>query len=193
MKKLSEVSSWIRARQFIYPASFTGERINDAVIIELLENANSAPSHRHTEPWRFHVLSDEKLADFSEFYQAAYKDNFTGDEFNQRKFDKIPKKLAVTSHLIIIGMQRDPEQSVPEWEEITAVGCAVQNIFLSMVGSDVGGYWSSPLYFLEKVKVYFDFSEGERCLGMLYLGRTKEALPPQVKKGPLDSKMKWYK
>ena len=42
-------------------------------------------------------------------------------------------------------MQRDPKESVPEWEEIASVAMAVQNMWLMAQELNLGGYWSSPL------------------------------------------------
>jgi len=193
VSQLKLVSDWIRSRQSIYPASFTGEVISDEIITTLLENANAAPSHRHTEPWRFHVISNSKIEDFATFAQEQYKQHFSDADFKQRKYDKIKKKLAVTSHLILIGMQRDMKERVPEWEEISAVSCAVQNIYLSMSAAGVGGYWSSPGYLMERAGAFIDLAAGERCLGLLYLGIPTSELPPAIIKRPTKEKTKWYK
>jgi len=189
---LEQVSAWIRSRQSIYPASYTGEVIEDEVINTLLENANAAPSHKHTEPWRFHVIGNSKLKDFGTFCQKQYAREFTGDRYSQRKYDKIAKKLTVTSHLIVIGMQRDFNESVPEWEEIAAVASAAQNICLSLPAAGIGGYWSSPAYLLNTVNEFLEMNAGERCLGFLYLGVLNSELPPAITKKPISDKTKWY-
>ena len=66
----TEASRLIRERRSIYPNMYSDEPVDDAVIREMLENANWAPTHRLTEPWRFVVFKGEglrKLADFSKW------------------------------------------------------------------------------------------------------------------------------
>jgi nitroreductase len=78
---------------------------------------------------------------------------------------------------IAICMKRHEE--VPEWEEIAAVACAVQN--MALVGSSMGvhGYWSSwqpaardapEMYALLKI----DAGSGDRCLGVFVVGRAQQ-------------------
>ncbi len=66
-------------------------------------------------------------------------------------------------------MQRDPKESVPEWEEIAAVACAVQNIWIACGQLGLGGYWSSPKS-IENMHEFTPMADGERCLGLFYLG-----------------------
>lgn len=189
--ELSSASQWIRSRQSIYPARYTGELIPDALIWELLENANAAPSHRHTEPWRFHVIAPAKLEAFADFYQARYKQCTSPEKYNAKKYDKIKKKALQSSHILIVTMQRDRTESVPEWEELAAVACAVQNIYLSLGPMGLAGYWSSPGVVIEKIGQFVDLKEGERCLGLFYLGLPKAELPPPVNKGAISEKVTW--
>ena len=61
-----KISSIIQSRRSIYPSAFNGEMIEEDIIIQLLENANHAPSHKMTQPWRFKIFcndSKKKLLD----------------------------------------------------------------------------------------------------------------------------------
>ena len=51
-----EVSRIIQSRMSVYPTLFTGEVIDKEVVEELIQNANTAPTHRLTQPWLFKVL-----------------------------------------------------------------------------------------------------------------------------------------
>lgn len=44
-------------RRSIFPHEFNGNKIDNSTIIELLENANTAPSHKLTQPWFFKIFS----------------------------------------------------------------------------------------------------------------------------------------
>ena len=57
----------------------------------------------------------------------------------------------------------------PEWEEIAATSMAVQNIWLSCVDRNIGGYWSTPPY-IKYLSDFFSLKDDERFLGFFYLG-----------------------
>ncbi len=191
---LGPISQWIKSRQSIFPNSFTGEKVSDEVILQILENANTAPSHRNTEPWRFKIITPSKLEDFSEFLQAQYKATTNEHTFVERKYKKLRKKVMASSHVIIISMQRDESESVPEWEELAATACAVQNIYLSLSTFGLGGYWSSPALVINHISKYIPLAKGERNLGLFYIGKVNpEGVPPIKNKGPLETKLTWIR
>ena len=55
------ISQLIRKRRSIFPKTYTNQPIAKEIIEEVLENANWAPTHKMTEPWRFKVLVDDAL------------------------------------------------------------------------------------------------------------------------------------
>jgi nitroreductase len=64
-----EISLIIKSRQSIYPNQFNGRIIPEDVILELLENANHAPSHKMTQPWIFKVFCGDSKK------QITYRDS----------------------------------------------------------------------------------------------------------------------
>ena len=54
------VSNILKARRSTYPRDFNGEKIQNHIVREIIENANYAPSHRMTQPWFFKIYSEEK-------------------------------------------------------------------------------------------------------------------------------------
>jgi len=88
-------------------------------------------------------------------------------------------------------MQRDPAESVPEWEEIAATAMAVQNMWLTCTAYGIGCYWSSPKT-LTIHNEFFELSEGEQCLGIMYLGyHDLPDLPSQ--RGDIQQKVTWLR
>ena len=71
--------------------------------------------------------------------------------------------------VIAICMQRDPEASIPEFEEIASVAMAVQNMWLRCAELGLGCYWSTPKAAL-LADDFLRLAPGERCLGLFYLG-----------------------
>ena len=69
-----EISKVIRRRRTIKPKQFLDREVDPSIVQQMLENANWAPTHGMTEPWRFTVFvgaARERLASFlAETYKA---------------------------------------------------------------------------------------------------------------------------
>ena len=50
------ITKIIQSRRAIYPSQFENGDINKDQIYKILENANTAPSHKLTQPWFFKVF-----------------------------------------------------------------------------------------------------------------------------------------
>ncbi len=186
-----QASELIRKRRAIYPNSYIDRPVDRQVILEILENANWAPTHRHTEPWRFRIFegpSRQRLSDYlAEWYQA----NTPADRFSEKKLEKTRQKPLQSACVLAICMQRDPAERVPEWEEVAAVACAVQNLWLSCTAYGIGGYWSTPRSIIE-AREFLELADGERCLGLFYLGYHQMPDLPG-RRIPITQKITWMK
>ena len=184
-----QASELIRCRRAIFPNTYTGRHIPNEVIKDILENANWAPTHRLTEPWRFRVFRGDARRRLGEYLSQWYKDNTAAGEFSEKKFDKTLHNPQLSSCVIAICMQRDKQERVPEWEELAAVACAVQNMWLSCTACNIGCYWSTPQSILEADE-FLGLKEGERCLGLFYMGyHDMPSLPG--KRSPVEDKVEW--
>lgn len=157
----------IARRRAIYP-----DRFNDAVITpeevrQLLEAARYAPTHKLTEPWRFHVLMGESKTEMAENIR-----NFIAEKTGKpENGERMQKKFDQSQAVIVIGYQRDLRERIPEWEEIAATAMAVQNIWIYASTLDMGGYWSTGAPAVEALRQRLTLQEGEKILGMFFLGR----------------------
>ncbi len=192
MKKwdIKELDKLIRTRRSVYPHMYTEEEISEDLVGELLEAARWAPTHKHTEPWRFKIFSGPAKERLGNFLAEEYKRRTPPEKFLERKYLKSQKNPVRSSHVIAICMQRDPEASIPEWEEIAAVAMAVQNIWLSCHARGIGAYWSSPKTIVDNTE-FLNLKEGERCLGLLYMGIPKEGIELEVKREEMRGKVEW--
>ena len=179
----------IRKRRSIFPETYIDQPIPESIIREVLENANWAPTHKLTEPWRFKVFRGAALQGLSDYLANWYKTNTPPESFSEVKYLKTQRKPLRSSCVIAVCMQRDPKESIPEWEEIAAVACAVQNMWLTCTANNVGCYWSSPKSMIE-ANQFLNLQAGERCLGLLYMGYHKLPDLPG-KRNPIEDKVEW--
>jgi nitroreductase len=178
----------IKKRRSVFPAQYNDKPIAKKDLMRILEAANWAPTHKRTEPWRFKVLLGESREKLGLFLSYKYMDTEAKPkEIKTRKLIENPKKAAA---IIAICMQRDPKESVPEWEEIAATAMAVQNMWLCCTELGIGCYWSSP-GLIAYMGEFFDLSPGEKCLGFLYMGYS-DGLPEAGMRQPVDEKTTWF-
>lgn len=188
---VAEINDLIHRRRAIFPKSYLpGKPIERAIIEQLLENANWAPTHRLTEPWRFRVFhSEESRRRLGAYLSDFYRKNTPSEAFSEEKMKKSGENPLLAGAVIAIVMQRDPAESVPEFEEIAAVAMAVQNMWLTCTALGLGCYWSTPKAAL-KSDEFLNLQPGERCLGLFYLGWHEMPELPGKRK-PVEEKVIW--
>lgn len=191
---VEEVNRLMSQRRSIYPNMFSGEAVPDEVVQQMLENANWAPTHALTEPWRFRVFSDDGLQKLADFQSTLYKEKTEASgHFDEGKYRKLQEKPLQCSHIISIGLQRDAKGKVPEIEEVESVACAVQNMYLTAAAYGVGCYWGSGgVTYWPEAKEFFGLGENDKLLGFLYLGMPKTSWPKGRRK-PIDEKVEWVR
>src|SRR5690554_1388319 len=178
----------IKNRRAVFPAQYNEESITKEEITAVLESANWAPTHRRTEPWRFKVFHGESQKALGEFMAETYKN--TAEKFSERTYVKMKENPVKAGCIIAICMQRDPKESVPEWEEIASTAMAVQNMWLTASEMKIGTYWSSPSV-KKHLGKFVDLAEGERCLGFFYMGKYDDELPEGTRKTTIEEKTTW--
>ena len=181
----------IRNRRSVFPKQFEpGKQIPAEIIQQIIENATWAPTHGMTEPWHFIVFSGAGLEKLAQFQSELYKAE-SGEKYKEDKYLKLKSQPLIASHVIAIGMKRSSEKKIPEIEEVAAVACAVQNIYLSTTVYGVGGYWTTGgITYMDKAKSFFGLNSEDKLLGFFYLGYIAIPAVPSTRK-PLSEKVVW--
>ena len=187
--KENAISQYINNRKSVFPPLYIDKKIPISIIKEMLENANRAPTHKLTQPWRFKIIQGDAKSRLGTFLSEKYKAITDENGFSERKFNKLKENAIKSDTVIAICMQRDLKEQLPEWEEIAAVAMAVQNLWLTASSYGIGGYWSSP-GLIKFMHEFFNFSDGEKCLGFFYMGYY-DADIPESRRDPIDDKLDW--
>ena len=85
-------------------------------------------------------------------------------------------------------MELHPEK-VPEWEELAAVSCAVENMWLTATALEVGAYWSTPGN-LTALEQFLQLEPNQKCVGLFFMGYHQAKEKPAVRK-PIEEKLTW--
>jgi len=185
-----DLSELIKSRRSIYPSSYSEKKVDKQTIEKILENANWAPTHLKTEPWRYIVFSDSGLTKLSNYLSEYYLHNTLKESFSRIKHENQKKKPLQSSHVIAICMKRDAQKRIPEWEEIASVSTSVMNMWLSCTSLGLGCYWSSTKAIINADK-FLRLNLNERCLGLFYIGFPKDGLKLHSKRQSINEKVIW--
>tara|TARA_B100001287_G_scaffold276098_1_gene285765 strand:+ start:1814 stop:2404 length:591 start_codon:yes stop_codon:yes gene_type:complete len=189
---LSEVNDLIRSRRSIRPEQYTSRKVQKDQIELILKNAQWAPNHGGTQPWRFQVYQSEAARqELSQALGKLYLETTPQKNQNDTKLAKLVRRPLISSVVIIVNMSRQPEERIPEIEEVEAVACAIQNMQLTATAYGIGSFWSSPkLIYSREMKNFLGLAEKDKCLGLIYLGYTKDEWPKSHRK-PIEYHTTW--
>lgn len=183
------ISETIKNRRAVFHAQYNNENITQEEVLNILEAANWAPTHKRTEPWRFKVFHGESQVGLGKFMAETYKK--TAEKFSENTFNKFLDHSVKAKCVIAICFQRDPRESLPEWEEIAATSMAVQNMWLAASEMKIGAYWSSP-GIIKYMDQLINLKDGERCIGLFYMGKYDGELPEGTRKTSIEEKTEWF-
>jgi len=191
MSDFEVVSGIIKKRRTVKPAKMNGKAVPDEQVKQLLELADWAPTHKHTEPWRFVVYSGQKAKEFVSGHAELYRKSIAEDKFNNDKYEKILGNGNNLSHLIVCIMKRDEQKRVPEIEEISAAAAAIQNILLGATSLGIANFWSTGgMTHSDAMKEFLGLNFDDNVMGLIYLGYTDSEYEGK-RVIPLEDKITW--
>lgn len=167
----SSLTKVIRQRRTIKPACLSDRPIERVVLNEILENANWAPSHGMTLPWRFKVFMGPSRKSLADFLAETYKQLTDETTFKEKKYKAFQVNPTLAPVVIAIGMKRQASEKISEMDELLAVGCAVQNMHLTAASHGLGGFWSTNVAAVsDAMRDLMGLDSRDRALGLFYLG-----------------------
>lgn len=169
-----------------------GREIPDEQILQLLELADWAPTHGHTEPWRFYIYGGKNLRRFGQLHSDLYWKHTEESKRSEAKRDKLTESARLASHLIITVLKRDAHGKIPQSEELSSVSAAMQNMLLGATALGIASFWSTGgMAYHPSLKALVGLGEEESVVGFLYLGYSDEPDRKRGRRIPLSEKVAW--
>ncbi len=191
MNNFDVISEVIKKRRTVKPAKMNGKAVPDEQVKQLLELADWAPTHKHTEPWRFIVYAGQKAKEFVSQHAELYRKSAAEDKFNNDKYEKILGNGKNLSHLIVCIMKRDEQKRVPEIEEISAAAAAIQNILLGATSLGIANFWSTGgMTHTDAMKEFLGLNFDDNVMGLIYLGYSDSEYDGK-RVIPIEEKITW--
>ena len=188
---IDRLNELICSRRSTKPRLFNGKKVEDKIIWQILENANWAPNHGLTQPWKYKVYSSSGLKKLADFQADLYQKITPTDRFKPEKYERMKSNILKSSHVIVICMERQRSGKIPEIEEIEAVACSVQNMALTAAAYSVCSFWGSGgVTYTDELKEFLGLAEKDKCLGYLYLGYSDNPTT-KSRRDRISEKVEW--
>ena len=189
--RLAAANALIRRRRTIKPGDMMEKPVEPRHLASILENANWAPTHGMTEPWRFFIFTGDGRQRLADYCQSLYQRITPEAEFRQDKFDKLGTLPLQAPVVIAVAMKRQEIEKIPELEEIESVACAVHNMHLTASALGMAAFWATPpLVYSDEMRAWLGLTNPhDKCLGLFYLGWPKSEEWPEGKRGDLAGKI----
>lgn len=169
------------SRRDVRGNKFINKKINDKVLYEILNAANSAPSVGFSQPWKFVIVKSKKKRE--EIYQEFIKENKKANKiFEDRKdvYSKLKLEGIKESYLNLAVFYEKPKKDILGQTSQKKMGeysvvCAVQNLWLMARAYGVGVGWVSILK-PKNVKKILGIKKEHKLVAYLTLGYVNEFL-----------------
>lgn len=190
---LSEITAVIKDRRTIIPELYSDRKVHREQIEAILNNAIWAPTHGLTQPWAFTVFMEKGLQNLSDFLAETYERNTRAESFSELKKSKLQSRPLLAGAVIAVSLKRDPQSKISELEEIEAVACAIQNMYLTCTAWGLGAFWSTPgLIYSEEMNQFLGLTNSDKCLGLFYIGYPKPDIEwPKSHRRPIEYFTTW--
>lgn len=190
---LSEITEVIKNRRTIFPEFYSDRKIHKEQIETILNNAIWAPTHGLTQPWQFKVFTGAGLNKLSDFLSNKYKEVMPEDMFSEMKFNKLKNRPLMAGAVIAVSLKRDTKEKISELEEVEAVACAIQNMYLTCTAWGLGSFWASPgLIYKPFMNEFLEIGEKDKCLALFYIGYPKDDYEwPKGQRKPIEYSTTW--
>lgn len=187
MSYKNEVLKAIHLRRSVFQVNFTDQEVSKEDLETVLEAANSAPTHKRTQPWRFVVFRKDGLNRLGAELGRVYKQVTPAEKYAEATEINMAKKATLSNAAIAIIVNYTGE--LPEWEELAATACAVENMWLAAHSIGLGGYWASP-GLINHMGEFLQLEPNQKCIGLFYLGHHQSEEREAVR-NPIAEKVRW--
>lgn len=171
-------------------------KIEDEVLIRIMEAAHSAPSVGLMQPWRFiHIKNDTLRKNIALLVEEEIQN--TANAMDERKAEFLKLKLeGISDCAELIAVVQAPDdgtilgrRTLPTEMALCSTACAIQNLWLAARAENLGMGWVS-LFEPQALATLLQCPTGALPIALLCLGPVKEfyAAPMLVETGWREAK-----
>ena len=175
---------------------FTDNSVSDDDLRTIIEAATLAPNHRHTEPWRFIVLSKggEMRKNVAQIVHDWTFENIKNPNQKRRvnsSIEAMQEILDAPAFMYVYAVEGADDEVTKE--NYAATACAIQNLMLAAHSLGLGVGWSTGKPCLAGVETAIGAEPDWTIVGALYIGypRTPPTKNSQAGRVAVDEVTIW--
>lgn len=151
----------------------------------LLRAAIRAPDHGLLRPWRFLVLNGDQRERLGDIMEAQLLEE--QPEADRRSREIARNKALRAPTIIVVVAEITENHKIPAWEQMLAVGAAVQNMMLAAYELGIGAMWrTGAMANSDLAKKKLGFEPKDQVIAYLYLGTPASSLKSLPDDSPAD-------
>ncbi len=161
------------SRASVSPAAMTEPAPEGLDLNDILDAAMRAPDHGRLRPWRFLTISGDARHRLGEVFVAALRkrEPDAADVLLERERTR-PLRAPL---VIAAGVHVDPDNAIPEIEQVLSGGAAVMNILNAAHALGFAAMWVTGKNTYDPVvNEALGFHAPDRLIGFVYLGTPNE-------------------
>lgn len=162
-----ELKNAILSRRTI--RKYNNEDISREEILELLNDAVYAPTHKLRQTWRFILIDGENLQNLIDHLETIYE----GVDPKEANIEKRRRVLSSAKMVLVVVNEKDHPDPIWMLEEYGAASALIQNFQLLAYERGIGVCWRSH-FFQGKAGKFIGIKDHEMNAGTLILGRFDE-------------------
>lgn len=160
IKEKTTLARIIRDRRAV-KKGYNDKSVKEETVLELLEDAKYAPTHKMREPWRFVFIDETQIETFAKKVAATYP--------MERQANREKVLLEPSAYLIVI---MDAPEEQKQWDEnFGATACMIQNFWLLAWEQELGAVWKTNSHIYDPtVRELLGVQDNEKIVGFIHLG-----------------------
>lgn len=117
-----------------------GPGFDHGEVVRAVESARWAPNHKRTEPWRFYLLDEERIAKVAALWAGQL---VRGGSKPDRVAAKRREWASAPGLVVVTCTSAEGADEKTRWEDYAATACAVQNLCLHLWSKGIATKWST--------------------------------------------------
>lgn len=187
--KINEVIKNIKNRRAV--RFFSNQKVDDAIIKEILEAGNFAPTGANKQPWRFVVIKDEEVRkkmtlNAKPIYKQFIENADANFKAARQEIDKaIDDSIYYNAPVLIFVIGKKQLSYVNDCSMVCG------NMMLAARSLDIGSCWLGfgTMGINDEIAALLELGQDEEIFGPIAFGYPKEGFPPAPDKKPVQ--VKW--